>query len=96
MKYLVKFWDKHEMIVSEKIGKQIQLAKEGKDKNGNSIIVDRIYIGESQYELKAISYVEALKPERYQPLQLQAPNNPVKKETLERLKKEMAARFNWK
>lgn len=88
MKYLVKFWDKHEKIVSEKAGNQIKLAKE---KN-----IERIKIGDALYETKAISYIEPIKIEVPKPLQLQAPSNTVKKETIERLKKEMAARFNWK
>lgn len=88
MNYLLKFWDGHELVVSEKVGEQIKMAKE------KSIGI--VKINEAMYETKAISYIEPMRDKGTPTPLLEAPPNPVKKETIERLKKEMAERFGWK
>jgi len=91
MTYLVKFWDKHKLTVSDKVGEQIVEAKNSK--------VDCIRIGDSIYETRAISYVERISPSRGKGvdgnLPALPPASPVRKETLEKMKGEMAERFGW-
>jgi len=55
MQYLLKFWDKKEMSVSDEIGEKVKYAKENK--------IECVRIGDGIYETKAISYVEPIKGE---------------------------------
>lgn len=87
MKYLVKFWDKHELVVSDKAGEQIKIAKQKK--------IECIKIGEALYEMKAISYIEPVKEQLEENLLPERVENPVKKETLEKINREIAEKFNW-
>jgi|TARA_Y100000296_G_scaffold29578_1_gene34415 hypothetical protein len=87
MKYLIKFWDKKSLVVSEKVGEQVKNAKE----NGTGCI----RIDQALYEVKAISYIEPIKEKMEKNLLPEHVPDPVKKETLERMKKEMSERFNW-
>lgn len=88
MKYLIKFWDKHELVVSEKIGEQLQLAKLKK--------IECVKIDNALYELKAISYIEPIKETQTHNLLPERITNPVRKETIERVTRELVKKFSWK
>ena len=87
MKYLIKFWDGHSIRVSKKVGEQIKIAKVNK--------IDCIKIGEAVYDIKAISYIEPIKEEPTNLLP-EKTGNPVQKETLDRMKRQLSEKFNWK
>ncbi len=86
MKYLLKFWDKKKLTVCEEDGEKVKLAKENK--------IECVRIAGGIYETKAISYVEPIKENKV-PLLPERTEDPVKKATLDRVKKEIAERFNW-
>ena len=87
MRYLIKFWDKHHLIVSDKVATQIKIAKEKK--------IECIKIENALYEMKSISYIEPLTEQQNDNLLPEKIESPVKKETLEKIKKELANKFNW-
>ena len=88
MKYLLKFWDKKELVVSSSVGEQVKTAKLKGVKN--------IVIGSALYEVTAISYIEPIKQDKDELVQLPAaPQDPVKKETLKRMQRELADKFGW-
>ena len=87
MKYLIKFWDKKELVVSEAVGEQVKQAK--------LLDIGAISIDNALYETKAISYIEPLKENKTPALP--EPSGPaVSKETLDKMKKELAEKFGWK
>ncbi len=87
MRYLIKFWDKHHLIVSDKVATQIKIAKEKK--------IECIKIENALYEMKSISYIEPLTEQQNDNLLPEKIESPVKKETLEKIKKELVNKFNW-
>jgi hypothetical protein len=93
MKYILKFWDKSEVLVSEAAWLQIMKEKH----NGTSSII----VGKALYELKAIYAIEPVKDDRPANdfAQIEGGmeiNRTVKKETLDKVKAEMAKKFGWK
>ena len=87
MKYLLKFWDKKQMIVSAEDGEKVMYAKEKK--------IDCVRINGGVYETKAISYIEPIKEDQKNLLPEKI-HDPVKKETLDKMKKKLSEKFNWK
>ena len=86
MRYIVKLWDKTSFKVPESAGKQIMDAKMAGIKT--------IKVGDAMYETKAIAMVEPIKEEPKNLLPERS-EDPVKKETLSRVKKEISERFKW-
>lgn len=87
MKYLIKFWDKHELIVSQQVGIQIKIAKERE--------VKCIKIDEALYETSAISYIEPIVEEQDELFLPEAQGDTVKVDTLKRMNEQLAKKFNW-
>lgn len=93
MSYLITLFDEETIVVSDEQGLQIQAAKVREVKN--------IRIGEDLYATGAIAKIKKIKPLSGQPeIGREFPpmlDEPlVKKETIERVKKELKQKFNWK
>lgn len=86
MKYIIKFFDGKSIIVDEMNGKKFIEAKLRK--------ITNLYNG-CPYDDKSIAYIEEFKDKQEENLLPKRLENPVKKETLIKLKKELTKKFNW-
>jgi len=90
--YTITFFDKSFVAVDETVAKGAIHAMNTGIKN--------IQIGGNMYAVSGISKIEKNKDQIAGPdkdyVQIEGPDNPVRKETLERMKKELAEKFGWK
>ena len=89
MTYIITFFDRTHLIVSDEQGEKIKMAKRMK--------VQNIEIGKSMYSVSTIDKIEPHKTRKADQLVAlpEAGETVVKKETIQKVTAALAEKFNW-